>query len=142
MVPTSLSNIMVWEIWAPSVISINPINIRNDSPRIWSEGCFCIKSETDFMKTIMIPTDTSMDIIIMGNAFGIPFVIPTAVKIESKENTIFKIVIWVIALDKDILIVDFLSSEESFSIFSKISCVLLYSKNKPPKTSIIACPLI
>ena len=61
-------------------------------------------------------------ITIIGSSFLIPFVIPTAVRMESNEKTIFNSVIWTIAFDNESFTGFSDSRETSASIFSKISC--------------------
>jgi len=51
-------------------------------------GLLFTKVLTEFAKTIIIIIDIMTAKIIIVNAPSIPFVIPTAVKIESKEKTI------------------------------------------------------
>ena len=65
------------------------------------DGCLFTKSPTGFANNIIIKTEiTTATIIKISASFGlgdIPLVIPIAVRIESKENTMFIMVICIIA---------------------------------------------
>ena len=102
MAPTDDPKISRCDRCAPSAISIKPIKIKNERPNICNDGCFAIKFPTGFAKSIMIPTEitTAITIIIKASVglSEIPLVIPTAVRIESKENTRLITAICTIAL--------------------------------------------
>jgi hypothetical protein len=73
---------------AASVININPINKRKDKPNICREGCLFTNRLTGSANPIIMVIAITTAAIMIHKAYGIPFVIPTAVRIESNEKTI------------------------------------------------------
>jgi hypothetical protein len=66
---------------------MKPIKIKKDNPNICIDGCVFTKLPTGTANCIIIKTEIITAVIIMYKAPGTPFVIPTAVKILSKEKT-------------------------------------------------------
>ncbi len=124
----------------PSKISMKPIRIRNERPSICMVGFLFTNLPTGTANSIMMIIENITDIIIIISAPYIPFVIPTAVSIESKEKTMLIKVICTIADPRDIL---FLFEDISCSTPSNLLCIsetLLYSKNIPPAIRIMLWP--
>jgi len=92
ILPISDPKILRCDKWAASAISINPIKIKNESPKICNDGCLLMKLPTGFAKIIIIRIDITTAMTIISSAsLGLgdrPLVIPTAVNIESNEKTI------------------------------------------------------
>ncbi len=122
---------------------MKPIKIKKESANIWIVGLLFTKVLTEFAKIIIIIIDIMTAKIIIVSAPSIPFVIPTAVKIESKEKTMSIKIIWIIILEK-VLVFEFVLELilVVFSILWWISLVLLYNKNNPPNRRMILWPVI
>ncbi len=68
-------------------MSMKPMRIRKARPSIWMVGCLLTKLPTGVAKAIMISTDNTTATTMMNSAPDRPLVMPTAVRMESKENT-------------------------------------------------------
>lgn len=90
MAPMVFPNKAAWATWAASAMSMKPMSMRKESASSCIEGCLLIKERMALAKSIIIRIEIITAITISRRAslgLGvIPFVMPTAVSMESIEK--------------------------------------------------------